>query len=332
MAMPFEAVHAESEQESKASLPSSRGWVKKLCWEHCASGSLRSWPCQGQRSVSPWIWVPSRAPSSLGLDAQMSLKASALKSVKKRKLAEKIVLKAMRKTRRKYADHFEQKQACALPAGPADASREMLTKEEIIPYRASKKAKRAREATHAYCAFNVLEAFVSAVALGDDINAIIRVCPPPRDGESELACQVEAAILVTWVGNAAARLAYAASNCATTLNVNAVCAVGVTGLVAVLGELAATASLAAATCTGVPPQLTTSKISLLGEADRARRLATTTARWRGSDWRWRAVWGERRYGGCQHCQHGDFHQLCSEQRLLRPREPPGTHQQGHWSL
>ena len=168
----------------------------------------------------------------------MSLKASALKSVKKRKLAEKIVLKAMRKTGRKYADHFEQKKARALPADPADARREMLTKEEIFAYRASEKAKRAREATNAYCAFNVLEALVSVVGLGDDINAIIRVCPPPRDGEAELACQVDAAILVTWVGNAAARLAHAVSNCATTLNVNAVCAVGVTGLVAVLGELA----------------------------------------------------------------------------------------------
>ena len=29
---------------------------------------------------------------------------------------------------------------------------------------------------------------MSAVGLGDDINAIIRVCPPPRDGESE-ACE-----------------------------------------------------------------------------------------------------------------------------------------------
>ncbi|CAE7432388.1 SCN5A, partial [Symbiodinium microadriaticum] len=60
-------------------------------------------------------------------------------------------------------------------------------------------------------------------------------------------------------------LSYAATNCALNLNVDAVCSVGVTGLVSVMGELAATASLAAATCTGVPPQLTTTKISVLGD-------------------------------------------------------------------
>ena len=33
------------------------------------------------------------------------------------------------------------------------------------------------------------QAFVSVVGMGDDINGIIRTCPAPRDGESELACQ-----------------------------------------------------------------------------------------------------------------------------------------------
>jgi hypothetical protein len=71
------------------------------------------------------------------------------------------------------------------------------------------------------CSFNVLEAFVSAVGMGDDLNAIIRTCPPPRDGESELACQVNGAILVPWVGNLATKLALAASNCALSTNVDA---------------------------------------------------------------------------------------------------------------
>ena len=71
------------------------------------------------------------------------------------------------------------------------------------------------------CSFNVLEAFVSAVGMGDDLNAIIRTCPPPRDGESELACQVNGAILVAWVGNLATKLALAASNCALSTNVDA---------------------------------------------------------------------------------------------------------------
>ena len=135
--------------------------------------------------------------SSLSLDAQMSLKADALKGVKKRTLADKIVLKAMQRSGQKYASHFTQHQTRALPADPSDAAREMLSKAEVVAYRGQKKAERARLANNAYCAFNVLEAFVSVVGMGDDINAIIRTCPAPRDGESELACQVNGAILVT---------------------------------------------------------------------------------------------------------------------------------------
>eukprot|EP00434_Breviolum_minutum_P046491 symbB.v1.2.042090.t1/scaffold9105.1/size4187/1 len=110
------------------------------------------------------------------------------------------------------------------------------------------------------CSFNILEAFVSAVGMGDDVNAIIRTCPAPRDGESELACQVNGAILGAWVGNLATKLALAASNCAITLNVDAVCSAGVTGLVSAMGEIAAGASLGAATCAPTPPSLTTTKI------------------------------------------------------------------------
>ena len=106
----------------------------------------------------------------------------------------------------------------------------------------------------------LVEAFVSAVGMGDDINAIIRTCPAPRDGESELACQVNGAILGAWVGNLATKLALAASNCAITLNVDAVCSAGVTGLVSAMGEIAAGASLGAATCAPTPPSLTTTKI------------------------------------------------------------------------
>ena len=105
-----------------------------------------------------------------------------------------------------------------------------------------------------------VEAFVSAVGMGDDINAIIRTCPAPRDGESELACQVNGAILGAWVGNLATKLALAATNCALTLNVDAVCSAGVTGLVSAMGEIAAGASLGAATCAPTPPSLTTTKI------------------------------------------------------------------------
>ncbi|CAE7917585.1 unnamed protein product, partial [Symbiodinium sp. KB8] len=160
--------------------------------------------------------------SNLGLDAEMALKADALKSIKKHSAAQKIVLKAMKSTGRKYSKHYEQREVRSLPADPADAARGMLTKAEIKIYKATRRQTRMRKAANAYCAFNVLEAFVSV-------------------------------------------LSYAATICALNLNVDAVCSVGVTGLVSVMGELAATASLAAATCTGVPPQLTTTKISVLGD-------------------------------------------------------------------
>jgi len=124
----------------------------------------------------------------------------------------------------------------------------------------------------AQCIFDVMQAFTSVIGLGDDINAIVRTCPEPRDTPSEIACEVNGAVLVTWVGNIAARLSLAASDCAKSANIDAVCSAGVTGLVAVLGEVAAGASLAAPTCTteaqqsgGASLKLPTSKISELGD-------------------------------------------------------------------
>merc|ERR1719277_2738956 len=110
-----------------------------------------------------------------------------------------------------------------------------------------------------------MEAMTSVIGLGDDINAMVRTCPSPRDGASEIACQVNSGILVAWVGTIAAKLSLAASNCADTANIDAVCAAGVTGVIAALGELAAAASLAAPTCAPTPPALPTSKISELGD-------------------------------------------------------------------
>ncbi|CAE7614049.1 unnamed protein product [Symbiodinium natans] len=199
------------------------------------------------------------------VDAQMALKVAGLKSIKNRSLADGIVMKAMKSAGEDYAKRYDAHQVRQLPTSPVDAARNMLSVAEIKAYRAQKKEDRLTEAGHAFCAFNVLEAFISVMGMGDDINAIIRTCPPPRDGESELACQVNGGILVAWVGNLAAKLSFAASNCALTTNVNALCAVGVTGLVSAMGELAATASLAAATCVSTPPSLTTTKISVLGD-------------------------------------------------------------------
>jgi len=117
----------------------------------------------------------------------------------------------------------------------------------------------------AQCIFNVMEAMTAVVGLGDDINGMARVCRAPRGADSELACQVDGGIMVAWIGTIAAKLSLAASNCAETANIDAICAAGVTGIVAALGELAAAASLAAPTCSPNPPSLPTTKISELGD-------------------------------------------------------------------
>merc|ERR1719277_1050390 len=110
-----------------------------------------------------------------------------------------------------------------------------------------------------------MEAMTSVIGLGDDINAMVRTCPSPRDGASEIACQVNSGVMIAFVGTVAAKLSLAASNCAETANIDAVCAAGVTGVIAALGELSAAASLAAPTCSAHPPALPTTKISELGD-------------------------------------------------------------------
>ena len=190
MPTPFEAVYAESDEEAKNSPPSSRGWIKKAALVLTLGLGVvgfMSMP-KARRFCQGLDLGAFQGKSNLGLDAEMALKADALKSVKKHTAAQKIVLKAMKSTGRKYSNHYEQRQVRALPADPADAAREMITTDEIKTYKATRRQTRMRKATNAYCAFNVLEAFVSVVGMGDDINAIIRTCPPPRDGESELAC------------------------------------------------------------------------------------------------------------------------------------------------
>ncbi|CAJ1418634.1 unnamed protein product [Effrenium voratum] len=185
-----------------------------------------------------------------------------LTAVKDQKEADEIVLNAMKKGGKEAEDHYEKHHI-----------RKLDTLSTVKAVQNYKRQEGLSIAGKAQCSFNVLEAFVSAVGMGDDINAIIRTCPSPRDGESELACQVDGGILGAWVGNLATKLSLAASFCASSINVDALCSAGVNGLVSVMGELAATASLAAATCTGTPPQLTTTQISVLGDQTvRGRRL------------------------------------------------------------
>ena len=193
--------------------------------------------------------------SSLDLNSAIRTTSEKLiRAAKNQTLADETVMKAMVKAGRKVRDHWEKHHIRKLDT--------LMTIRRVKGFRQRQKAELAEMAE---CSFNVLEAFVSVVGMGDDINAIIRTCPAPRDGESELACQVNGAILGAWVGNLATKLALAASNCALSLNVDAICSAGITGLVSGLGEIAAGASLGAATCTGTPPQLTTSQISVLGD-------------------------------------------------------------------
>ena len=192
--------------------------------------------------------------SSLDLDSAIRTTSEKLIQAAKNNqtLADETVMKAMVKAGHKVQDHWEKHHIRKLDT--------LVTIRKVKGFRQGQKAELAGIAE---CSFNILEAFVSVVGMGDDINAIIRTCPAPRDGESELACQVNGAILGAWVGNLATKLALAASNCALSINVDAICSAGITGLVSAMGEIAAGASLGAATCTGTPPQLTTTKISVL---------------------------------------------------------------------
>ena len=200
--------------------------------------------------------------SSLDLNSAIRTTSEKLiRAAKNQTLADETVMKAMVKAGRKVRDHWEKHHIRKLDT--------LMTIRRVKGFRQRQKPELAEMAE---CSFNVLEAFVSVVGMGDDINAIIRTCPAPRDGESELACQINGAILGAWVGNLAAKLALAASDCALSLNVDAICSAGVAGLVSALGEIAAGASLAVA-CSGTPPQLTTSQISVLGDQTvRSRRL------------------------------------------------------------
>ncbi|CAL1153313.1 unnamed protein product [Cladocopium goreaui] len=206
----------------------------------------------------------SRSCSNVGalqgkssLDLSSAIRSTSEKLIQATKnnqtLADETVLKAMVKAGRKVQDHWEKHHIRKLDT--------LMTIRRVKGFRQRQKAKLAGMAE---CSFNILEAFVSVVGMGDDINAIIRTCPAPRDGESELACQVNGAILGAWVGNLAAKLALAASDCALSLNVDAICSAGVAGLVSAMGEIAAGASLGVA-CSGTPPQLSTTKVSVLGD-------------------------------------------------------------------
>ncbi|CAK9081231.1 unnamed protein product [Durusdinium trenchii] len=241
--------------------------------------SRRSWPTVMKRTLAVAgvlaavlgvaTWRQSNQCLNLGglqgkteVEMDAALQHTAEKLMKgpeahNRTLAEDTVLRAM-----KHAGHDAQKNWEEHHIRKLDT---LATLKDIQAVKDFRRGQHNEEAGNIECAFNVLEAFVSVMGMGDDINGIIRTCPPPRDGESELACQVDASILVAWVGNLAAKISLAASNCALTLNVDSVCAAGVTGVVSAFGEISAGACLGAVTCSPTPPALTTTKISVLGD-------------------------------------------------------------------
>ncbi|CAE8642886.1 unnamed protein product [Polarella glacialis] len=208
---------------------------------------------------------------AVNAENQMRAVTRKLNEITSKSEADEMVSRAMMAAGKEQKAKWQKRHLATLPA----------VFQEIQQYKDNKKAAdtalNLQRAGRAQCIFNVMEATTATFALGDDINAMIRVCPAPRGPESELACQVDAGILVAYIGLIAAKLSLAAANCAESTEVNqkidSICAAGVSGLVSALGELSATAALTAATC-GPPPSLSTSKISELGDQtlSKGRRL------------------------------------------------------------
>ncbi|CAE8584941.1 unnamed protein product [Polarella glacialis] len=208
---------------------------------------------------------------AVNAENQMRAVTRKLNEITSKSEADEMVSRAMMAAGKEQKAKWQKRHLATLPA----------VFQEIQQYKNNKTAAdtalNLQRAGRAQCIFNVMEATTATFALGDDINAMIRVCPAPRGPESELACQVDAGILVAYIGLIAAKLSLAAANCAESTEVNqkidSICAAGVSGLVSALGELSATAALTAATC-GPPPSLSTSKISELGDQtlSKGRRL------------------------------------------------------------
>ena len=259
-------VDAISESELDTSFQPAQ-WKKMMAAVATVSLGLVAIVAYANNGFMPRSCVHGGAlQGKFGVDLDHAMSTTSEKLIQKVKknqsMADETIMNAMLKAGHKAQSDWERNHVRKLPT--------LTTIKAIKGFRQGQKKVLAEKQE---CAFNVLEAFVSAVGMGDDINAIIRTCPAPRDGESELACQVNGGILGAWVGNLATKLALAASNCAITLNVDAVCSAGVTGLVSAMGEIAAGASLGAATCAPTPPSLTTTKISVLGDQTvRGRRL------------------------------------------------------------
>ncbi|CAJ1364459.1 unnamed protein product [Effrenium voratum] len=253
------------ESGSSSDAPEARRWPRRI-WTAAAVAAVGLVGLAGLASVR----LHKRCNNLGALQGKFEEDVNEAMLTSRRKLmavedqgkADEIVLNAMKSSGKEGKKEWERHQIRTLDT--------LATVKAVQNY---KRQEGLAVAGTAQCSFNVLEAFVSAVGLGVDLEAIVRTCPEPRDAESEVACQVNGAFVGVWVGNLATKLALGASFCASSLNVDAICAAGATGMVAALSELAAASSLAAATCTVQPPQLSVTKVSELGDQTvRGRRL------------------------------------------------------------
>ncbi|CAE8671591.1 unnamed protein product [Polarella glacialis] len=172
---------------------------------------------------------------AVNAENQMRAVTRKLNEITSKSEADEMVSRAMMAAGKEQKAKWQKRHLATLPA----------VFQEIQQYKNNKTAAdtalNLQRAGRAQCIFNVMEATTATFALGDDINAMIRVCPAPRGPESELACQVDAGILVAYIGLIAAKLSLAAANCAesteVTQKIDSICAAGVSGLVSALGEL-----------------------------------------------------------------------------------------------
>mmetsp|Transcript_30685 Transcript_30685/g.63241 ORF Transcript_30685/g.63241 Transcript_30685/m.63241 type:complete len:645 (-) Transcript_30685:126-2060(-) len=104
----------------------------------------------------------------------------------------------------------------------------------------------------AFCVFNAVETIDSIGGTSLDIESIVHTCPEPRNDVGEFACQVNSETLVEMVGSAATWLSNAVSSCGVLPSANAECGAAVSGIVAALGEVAASTSLAMTSCKEYP--------------------------------------------------------------------------------
>ena len=141
--------------------------------------------------------------------------------------------------------------------------------------------KRQQNFRQAFCVFNAVETIDSMGGTALDIEGIVNTCPEPRNDVGDFTCAVNSETLAEMVGSAATWLSTAVSSCGvlpsvyssaavclplfmhslmfcralswcTPVQASAECGGAVSGIVAALGEIAASTSLAMTACKEYP--------------------------------------------------------------------------------